>query len=189
LTSWSCRRSGPRFTGSLFGLPISVIKTIGFWAFTVAFAIKGPHLALPYLAARRPHRGPDGRLHDSGRGAPENWGPSVSCGWCSRSSRSSRCSSRGCWRCWDWRRRWLVASPPWPRTTSSGWWPTPPWGTWALSCWGWRWRRRPWAAECAHWTRRWRPTARSCRCSTTALPRRRCSPWSGWSMSGRTPAT
>jgi NADH-quinone oxidoreductase subunit M len=51
----------PAFTGSLFGLPISVIKTIGFWAFTVAFAIKVPiwpfHTWLPDAHTEAPTAG------------------------------------------------------------------------------------------------------------------------------------
>jgi len=51
----------PAFTGSLFGLPISVIKAIGFWAFTVAFAIKVPiwpfHTWLPDAHTEAPTAG------------------------------------------------------------------------------------------------------------------------------------
>jgi len=51
----------PAFTGSLFGLPIAVIKTIGFWAFTIAFAIKVPiwpfHTWLPDAHTEAPTAG------------------------------------------------------------------------------------------------------------------------------------
>jgi len=51
----------PAFTSSLFGLPISVIKAIGFWAFTVAFAIKVPiwpfHTWLPDAHTEAPTAG------------------------------------------------------------------------------------------------------------------------------------
>ncbi len=49
------------FSGSLFGLPIAVVKTIGFWAFTVAFAIKVPiwpfHTWLPDAHTEAPTAG------------------------------------------------------------------------------------------------------------------------------------
>jgi len=55
------REFWPAFTGSLFGLPITVIKTIGFWAFTIAFAIKVPiwpfHTWLPDAHTEAPTAG------------------------------------------------------------------------------------------------------------------------------------
>ena len=51
----------PDFDGALFGLPIATIKTIGFWAFTVAFAIKVPiwpfHTWLPDAHTEAPTAG------------------------------------------------------------------------------------------------------------------------------------
>ncbi len=51
----------PTFSGSLFGLPIATIKTIGFWAFTIAFAIKVPiwpfHTWLPDAHTEAPTAG------------------------------------------------------------------------------------------------------------------------------------
>lgn len=51
----------PGFNGSLFGLPIGVIKTVAFWAFTIAFAIKVPiwpfHTWLPDAHTEAPTAG------------------------------------------------------------------------------------------------------------------------------------
>lgn len=51
----------PAFRGSLFGLPIGVIKTIGFWAFAIAFSIKVPvwpfHTWLPDAHTEAPTAG------------------------------------------------------------------------------------------------------------------------------------
>ncbi|HID88481.1 MAG TPA: NADH-quinone oxidoreductase subunit M [Anaerolineae bacterium] len=51
----------PAFTGSLFGLPITVVKAIGFWLFTIAFAIKVPvwpfHTWLPDAHTEAPTAG------------------------------------------------------------------------------------------------------------------------------------
>ncbi len=51
----------PAFQGTLFGLPITVVKTIGFWAFTIAFAIKVPiwpfHTWLPDAHTEAPTAG------------------------------------------------------------------------------------------------------------------------------------
>lgn len=51
----------PAFSDPLFGLPISVVKTIGFWAFTIAFAIKVPiwpfHTWLPDAHTEAPTAG------------------------------------------------------------------------------------------------------------------------------------
>ena len=51
----------PAFTGTLFGLPIVVVKTIGFWLFAIAFAIKVPvwpfHTWLPDAHTEAPTAG------------------------------------------------------------------------------------------------------------------------------------
>ncbi len=55
------REFWPAFSGPLFGLPIGTIKTIGFWAFTIAFAIKVPiwplHTRLPDAHTEAPTAG------------------------------------------------------------------------------------------------------------------------------------
>ncbi|MFQ6100289.1 MAG: NuoM family protein [Anaerolineae bacterium] len=55
------REFWPAFSVSLFGLPIAVIKAIGFWAFTIAFAIKVPvwpfHTWLPDAHTEAPTAG------------------------------------------------------------------------------------------------------------------------------------
>lgn len=51
----------PAFTGSLFGVPITVLKTVGFWLFTIAFSIKVPvwpfHTWLPDAHTEAPTAG------------------------------------------------------------------------------------------------------------------------------------
>ncbi|MBN1954518.1 MAG: NADH-quinone oxidoreductase subunit M [Anaerolineae bacterium] len=51
----------PNFTGTLFGLPISTIKTIGFWLFAIAFSVKVPvwpfHTWLPDAHTEAPTAG------------------------------------------------------------------------------------------------------------------------------------
>jgi NADH-quinone oxidoreductase subunit M len=54
-------KSWPELSGSLFGLPLTTIKTIAFWAFVVAFAIKVPvwpfHTWLPDAHTEAPTPG------------------------------------------------------------------------------------------------------------------------------------
>ena len=91
--------------------------------------------AAPHLAARRPHRGADGRQRDPGRAAAEDrrlrpaalrraalprGGARLRAGG-DGAGRSSASSTARCW--------------PSPRPTSSGWSPTPASATWASCCW------------------------------------------------------
>ena len=57
----SCCQAGPSLNGTLFGLPIDVVKAIAFWAFVIAFAIKVPvwpfHTWLPDAHTEAPTAG------------------------------------------------------------------------------------------------------------------------------------
>ena len=83
-------------------LTVSTVKTIAFWAFVVAFAIKVPvwpfHTWLPDAHTEAPT--PGSMLL---AGVSSNWAPMASCAWCCHSSRWRQNSLPGHWLSW---RQW-----------------------------------------------------------------------------------
>ncbi len=119
----------------MLGMPVATVKTIAFWAFVIAFAIKVPDLAVPHLAAGRAHRSADRWLDDPGGRAAEAGRVRFPAAGAAALSGGGEDISPGRWPSWRRPPLSLARSLPSVRRTSSGWWPIPRSTTWALWCW------------------------------------------------------
>ena len=128
---WLRNRSGDRQPILFLG------HGLQWWAFLllfIGFAIKVPAVPRAHLVARCPRRSTDADLDDPGRRAAEDGRLRHHPHLLSRSARTAATTWRGssaasAWSAWS-----TAPSPPWPRRTSSGWWPTARSATWVTWC-------------------------------------------------------